>query len=87
MARMREEWYHCHPALLVLTAPSMALAGMAAWPAALQWIASAMNSTAGLDESCVAAAAKAGKGPGEACTLPEDVAPYIQVPLFVMVRL
>jgi hypothetical protein len=45
------------------------------------------SSTEGLDASCVAAAAKAaggGKSPGEACTLPEDVAPHIQVPLFVM---
>ena len=54
------------------------------WPAFLEWIASAMNSTAGLDASCVAAAAKAGRSPGEACTLPEDVAPHIDVPLFVM---
>ena len=55
------------------------------WPTSLQWIASAMNSTTGLDASCVAAAAKAGKQtPGQACTLPEDVAPHVQVPLFVM---
>ena len=55
-----------------------------AWPAALKWIASAMNSTAGLDASCVAAATASGKTPGEACTLPEDVAPHIEVPLFTM---
>ena len=55
-----------------------------AWPAALQWIASAMNATAGLDASCVAAAVAAGKSPGAACTLPEDVAPHISVPLFVV---
>jgi hypothetical protein len=54
------------------------------WPLALEWIASAMNNTLGLDTSCVAAAAKAGRSAGEACTLPEDVAPHVQVPLFVM---
>eukprot|EP01051_Picozoa_sp_SAG22_P007417 SAG22_NODE_522_length_9503_cov_4.233624_6_plen_211_part_00 len=47
-------------------------------------ISEAMNSTAGLDASCVAAAAVAGKSAGQACTLPEDVAPHIQVPLFTM---
>jgi hypothetical protein len=54
------------------------------WPASLQWIVQAMNSTRGLDASCVAAAARQRLPPGEACTLPEDVAPYISVPLFVM---
>eukprot|EP00756_Hemistasia_phaeocysticola_P045919 Hpha_TRINITY_DN19675_c0_g1::TRINITY_DN19675_c0_g1_i1::g.186252::m.186252/K19882/NOTUM; O-palmitoleoyl-L-serine hydrolase len=54
------------------------------WPASLEWIVSAMNSTAGLDASCVAAAQASGKTPGQACTLPEDVAPHIQVPLFAM---
>ena len=38
-----------------------------------------MNSTAGLDASCVLAAQKANKDPAEACTLPEDVAPHVQV--------
>ncbi len=55
-----------------------------AWPSALQWIAEAMNSTAGLDTSCVHAAAQRGVTPGKACTLPEDVAPHISVPLFTM---
>ena len=55
-----------------------------AWPASLRWIATAMNSTSGLDKSCVAAAAKSGKTAAEACTAPEDVAPHIQVPLFAM---
>ena len=39
----------------------------------------AMNSSSGLDRSCVAAAAKRGKSAAEACTAPEDVAPHIQV--------
>ena len=43
-----------------------------------------MNSTAGLDASCVAAAAQRGDTPGAACTLPEDVAPHISVPVFTM---
>lgn len=54
------------------------------WPSSLQWIADAMNSTAGLDSSCVAAAEAAGKTAGEACTLPEDVTPHIDVPVFVV---
>ena len=55
-----------------------------AWPQALEWIATAMNSTAGLDKSCVAAAVAAGKSPAAGCTLPEDVAKHVETPLFVM---
>ena len=61
------------------------------WPLALQWIVNQMNATGvpgahggGLDSSCVAAAEAAGRDPGASCTLPEDVAPYVHVPLFVL---
>ena len=76
------------PAAFVATAPDsgffIADEDKPAWPASLQWIATAMNSTAGLDRSCVAAAVAAGNAAAEACTAPEDVAPHIQVPLFCM---
>ena len=57
-----------------------------AWPATLRWIAEQGNATggAGLDASCAAAAVAAGKTAAEACTLPEDVAAHVDVPLFVM---
>eukprot|EP00035_Acanthoeca_spectabilis_P012237 m.217978 g.217978 ORF g.217978 m.217978 type:complete len:430 (-) comp15566_c0_seq1:2100-3389(-) len=55
-----------------------------AWPTSLAWIATAMNSTRGLDASCVSAAAAAHKSAATACTLPEDVAKHIEVPVFVM---
>lgn len=54
------------------------------WPAALHWIHNAMNSTAGLDASCVEAAVKSSQDVGTACTLPEKVAPHVRVPLLVM---
>lgn len=50
-----------------------------AWPASLAWIATAMNSTRGLDASCVSAAAAAHKSAATECTLPEDVAKHIEV--------
>ena len=43
-----------------------------------------MNGTRGLNANCVKAARAAGKDPAVVCTLPEDVAPHIEVPLFVM---
>mmetsp|Transcript_148035 Transcript_148035/g.260947 ORF Transcript_148035/g.260947 Transcript_148035/m.260947 type:complete len:427 (-) Transcript_148035:60-1340(-) len=55
-----------------------------AWPAALRWMAETMNFTAGLDRSCVEAATKAGVSPATACTLPEDVMPFVEVPTFVL---
>jgi len=55
-----------------------------AWPAALSWIATAMNSTAGLDQSCVLAADVAGRSPADSCTLPERVAHHVTVPIFVL---
>jgi hypothetical protein len=54
------------------------------WPQSLQWITEQMNSTSGLDASCVAAAKAKGKLPSTFCTLPEDVSPYISSPMFVM---
>ena len=77
-------------AALVMAAPDsgffLADASKPAWPAALRWIAEAGNATggAGLDASCAAAAAAAGRTAAEACTLPEDVAPHVATPLFVM---
>jgi hypothetical protein len=43
-----------------------------------------MNSTSGLDASCVAAATAAGQTAGAACTLPEKVSKHISTPVFVM---
>eukprot|EP00040_Diaphanoeca_grandis_P012681 m.64278 g.64278 ORF g.64278 m.64278 type:complete len:464 (+) comp23408_c0_seq1:1-1392(+) len=54
------------------------------WPASLAWIATQMNATAGLDQSCVEAAIKAGKVVATSCTLPEDVSKFIETPLFAM---
>eukprot|EP00039_Didymoeca_costata_P003733 m.69371 g.69371 ORF g.69371 m.69371 type:complete len:423 (-) comp12050_c0_seq3:78-1346(-) len=50
-----------------------------AWPQSLSWIATQMNSSRGVDQSCLAATKNASM-----CTLPEDVSPHISTPLFVM---
>lgn len=50
-----------------------------AWPEALNWMVTAMNSTSGLDQSCVKA-----QSDWRRCTLPEVVSKYIGVPLFVV---
>lgn len=52
------------------------------WPLALQWIGQYMNGTEYLQETCVAEALRSGKDPTVVCTLPEDVAPHIQSPVF-----
>jgi hypothetical protein len=56
----------------------LADASKPSWPKGLQWIAEQMNSTSGLDASCVADALAKGKSPAVECTLPEKVAPYIR---------
>jgi hypothetical protein len=52
------------------------------WPLSLQWIGDYMNGTQYLQETCVAEAQKSGSDPSVVCTLPEDVSPHIQSPLF-----
>eukprot|EP00729_Bicosta_minor_P004904 gene4904-27811_t len=52
------------------------------WSDALHWV-SYMNSTAGLDQSCVAAMVALGEDPLE-CRWPEVVVKFIDVPVFVM---
>jgi len=54
------------------------------WPTRLQWIAEYMNSTAYLNQACVGAALRRGASPAAACTLPEDVAPFMVSPVFAM---
>jgi len=53
------------------------------WSDALHWVVSYMNSTAGLDQSCVAAMVALGEDPLE-CRWPEVVVKFIDVPVFVM---
>jgi hypothetical protein len=53
------------------------------WYNALQWVVSYMNSTDGLDRSCVASMRAIGKDPLK-CRWPEVVVEHIEVPVFVM---
>jgi len=47
------------------------------------WYAT-INASAGLDQSCIAAARAAGTPWNATCLLPEDVAPHVSTPLFMM---
>jgi len=55
-----------------------------AWPQSLTWISRAMNNTEALNQGCVKSALAASKDPTVVCVLPEDTAPHVQTPLFVM---
>ena len=53
------------------------------WSTALEWVVAYMNSTAGLDHSCVTAMVASGEDP-LSCRWPEVVVGHIEVPVFVM---
>lgn len=76
------------PSATVLVAPDSGFfledPNKPSWPQSLQWIATQMNSTAGLDQSCVLDALSRSQNPAKVCTLPEDVSRHIKTPLFVM---